>query len=219
MLVALRHVNQRWIITEQECRRAGFLIRPAARMRTDAPWGDRRTPPCDLPPVRRARARKHPAGPCSMRMSTHRAKLGARGRSPLEWFMPDAAQFTRARFDNTGLGTSMQAPARFLAGDAADLHDADAAAPVREPGPIANGSNYVLDGDRGGPPARGTTSRRSACRREVEVAVRRRLRSRRNCSASWGAVRRSSPSTAFRCPEQQDNATGGQRSAMISPRR
>src|ERR1700733_3204342 len=62
--------------------------------------------------------------------------------------MPDAAQFTLALFDSTGLGTSVQVPARVPVGDAADLHDADAAAPPREPGPIANGSNYVLDADR-----------------------------------------------------------------------
>ena len=62
--------------------------------------------------------------------------------------MPDAAQFTLALFDSTGLGTSVQAPARVPAADAADLHEADAESPPREPGPAANGSNYVLDGDR-----------------------------------------------------------------------
>ena len=62
--------------------------------------------------------------------------------------MPDAAQFTLALFDSTGLGTSVQAPARVHAADAADLHEADAEPPPREPGPTANGSNYVLDGDR-----------------------------------------------------------------------
>ncbi|HXQ21254.1 MAG TPA: hypothetical protein VN812_06230, partial [Candidatus Acidoferrales bacterium] len=62
--------------------------------------------------------------------------------------MPDAAQFTLALFDSTGLGTSVQAPARVPAADAADLHKADAESPPRESGPAANGSNYVLDGDR-----------------------------------------------------------------------
>ena len=62
--------------------------------------------------------------------------------------MPDAAQFTLALFDSTGLGTSVQVPARVPAGDAADLRDADAESPPREPAPVANGSNYVLDGDR-----------------------------------------------------------------------
>ena len=62
--------------------------------------------------------------------------------------MPDAAQFTLALFDSTGLGTSVQAPARVPAADAADLHEADAEPSLREPGPAANGSNYVLDGDR-----------------------------------------------------------------------
>ena len=62
--------------------------------------------------------------------------------------MPDAAQFTLALFDSTGLGTSVQAPARVPAADAADLHEANADSPPREPGPAANGSNYVLDGDR-----------------------------------------------------------------------
>ena len=62
--------------------------------------------------------------------------------------MPDAAQFTLALFDSTGLGTSVQAPARVHAADAADLHGADAEPSPREPGPTTNGSNYVLDGDR-----------------------------------------------------------------------
>ena len=62
--------------------------------------------------------------------------------------MPDAAQFTLALFDSTGLGTSVQAPARVPAADAADLQEADAEPSSREPGPIANGRNYVLDGDR-----------------------------------------------------------------------
>jgi hypothetical protein len=52
--------------------------------------------------------------------------------------MPDAAQFTLALFDSTGLGTSVQAPARVPAADAADLHDADAEAPPREPGPSSD---------------------------------------------------------------------------------
>ena len=43
--------------------------------------------------------------------------------------MPDAAQFTLALFDSTGLGTSVQAPARVHAADAADLHEADAESP------------------------------------------------------------------------------------------
>ena len=43
--------------------------------------------------------------------------------------MPDAAQFTLALFDSTGLGTSVQAPARVHAADAADLHEADAELP------------------------------------------------------------------------------------------
>ena len=62
--------------------------------------------------------------------------------------MPDAAQFTLALFDSTGLGTSVQAPTIVPTADAADLHEADTASPQREPGPAANGSNYVLDGDR-----------------------------------------------------------------------
>ena len=62
--------------------------------------------------------------------------------------MPDAAQFTLALFDSTGLGTSVQAPTIVPTADAADLHEADAASPQREPGPAASGSNYVLDGDR-----------------------------------------------------------------------
>ena len=62
--------------------------------------------------------------------------------------MPDAAQFTLALFDSTGLGTSVQAPARVHAADAADLHEADAEPSPREPGPTTNGSNYVLGGDR-----------------------------------------------------------------------
>jgi hypothetical protein len=43
--------------------------------------------------------------------------------------MPDAAQFTLALFDRTGLGASVQAPARVHAADAADLHEADAESP------------------------------------------------------------------------------------------
>ena len=62
--------------------------------------------------------------------------------------MPDAAQFTLALFDSTGLGTSVQAPARVHATDAADLHEADAELLPREPGAAADGSNYVLGGDR-----------------------------------------------------------------------
>ena len=62
--------------------------------------------------------------------------------------MPDAAQFTLALFDSTGLGTSVPATADVPARDAPDLNDADADLPPREPGPVANGSNYVLDGDR-----------------------------------------------------------------------
>jgi adenine-specific DNA methylase len=62
--------------------------------------------------------------------------------------MPDAAQFTLALFDSTGLGTSVQAPARVPAADAADSHEANADSLPREPGPAANGCNYVLDGDR-----------------------------------------------------------------------
>ena len=62
--------------------------------------------------------------------------------------MPDAAQFTLALFDSTGLGTSVQAPARVHAADAADLHEAAAEPSPREPGPTTNGSNYVLGGDR-----------------------------------------------------------------------
>ena len=90
--------------------------------------------------------------------------------------MPDAAQFTLALFDSTGLGTSVQVPARVPVGDAADLHDADAAAPPREPGPIANGSNYVLDADRA--LARGWVARArdniAAIRlsKEIEAAAR-----------------------------------------------
>ena len=44
MLVAVRHVERRRIITEAECRRAWLPNRPAARVRTDAPWCDRHTP-------------------------------------------------------------------------------------------------------------------------------------------------------------------------------
>ena len=44
MLVAVRHVERRRIITEPECRRAWLPNRPAARVRTDAPWCDRHTP-------------------------------------------------------------------------------------------------------------------------------------------------------------------------------
>jgi hypothetical protein len=62
--------------------------------------------------------------------------------------MPDAAQFTLALFDSTGLGTSVQAPAAVPAADAADLHEADTGSPPREPGPAAKGRNYVLAGDR-----------------------------------------------------------------------
>jgi hypothetical protein len=62
--------------------------------------------------------------------------------------MPDAAQFTLALFDSTGLGTSLQAPARVPAADAVDLHVADTEPSPRESGPATNGSNYVLDGDR-----------------------------------------------------------------------
>ena len=43
MLVAVRHVERRRIITEPECRRAWLPNRPAARVRTDAPWCDRHT--------------------------------------------------------------------------------------------------------------------------------------------------------------------------------
>jgi hypothetical protein len=80
--------------------------------------------------------------------------------------MPDAAQFTLALFDSTGLGTSVQAPARVPASDTAALHGADAESPPREPGSLANGSNYILDGDRA--LARGWIARpnnfRYACR-------------------------------------------------------
>lgn len=62
--------------------------------------------------------------------------------------MPDAAQFTLALFDSTSLGTSVQAPARVPAADTADLHDANAEPSPREPGPVTNGSNYVLASDR-----------------------------------------------------------------------
>ena len=62
--------------------------------------------------------------------------------------MPDAAQFTLALFDSTGLGTSVQPPADVLARDAPDLQDADAESPCCEPRPVANASNYVLDGNR-----------------------------------------------------------------------
>ena len=55
--------------------------------------------------------------------------------------MPDAAQFTLALFDSTGLGTSVQVPARVPAGDAADLHDAGVESPPCEHEPAANGSN------------------------------------------------------------------------------
>ena len=41
MLVAVRHVERRRIITEPECRRTWLSDRPAARVRTDAPWCDR----------------------------------------------------------------------------------------------------------------------------------------------------------------------------------
>ena len=42
MLVAVRHVERRRIITEAERRRAWLPNRPAARVRTDAPWCNRR---------------------------------------------------------------------------------------------------------------------------------------------------------------------------------
>jgi hypothetical protein len=90
--------------------------------------------------------------------------------------MPDAAQFTLALFDSTGLGTSVQVPARVPAVDAADLHDAAAAAPPREPGPIANGSNYVLDADRAlarGWVARARDNIAAIClSKEIEAAAR-----------------------------------------------
>jgi len=90
--------------------------------------------------------------------------------------MPDAAQFTLALFDSTGLGTSVQAPARVPAADAADLHEADTETSPRESGPVTNGSNYVLDGDRA--LARGWVTRArdniSAIRlsKEIEAAGR-----------------------------------------------
>ncbi len=62
--------------------------------------------------------------------------------------MPDAAQFTLALFDSTGLATSVQAPARVPAADAGDSHEVNANSPPREPGSAAKCSNYVLDGDR-----------------------------------------------------------------------
>jgi adenine-specific DNA methylase len=62
--------------------------------------------------------------------------------------MPDAAQFTLALFDSTGRGTSVLPPADVPARDAPDRQDADAESPSFETGPVANGSNYVLDGDR-----------------------------------------------------------------------
>ena len=43
MLVAVRHVERRRIITEPECRRAWLPNRPAARVRTEAPWRSRHT--------------------------------------------------------------------------------------------------------------------------------------------------------------------------------
>jgi hypothetical protein len=42
MLVAVRDVGRGRIITEPECRRARLSDRPAARVRTDAPWRNRR---------------------------------------------------------------------------------------------------------------------------------------------------------------------------------
>jgi adenine-specific DNA methylase len=62
--------------------------------------------------------------------------------------MPDAAQFTLALFDSTDLGTSVQAPARVRACDEPDLNAAAVELPPHEPGAAANGSNYILDGDR-----------------------------------------------------------------------
>jgi N12 class adenine-specific DNA methylase/adenine-specific DNA methylase len=62
--------------------------------------------------------------------------------------MPDAAQFTLALFDSTGLRTSVPAHTRVTARDTADLHEADAESAPCEPALAANGSNYVLDGDR-----------------------------------------------------------------------
>ena len=43
MLVAVRHVERRRIITEAKCRRAWFPNRPAARVQTNPPWCDRDT--------------------------------------------------------------------------------------------------------------------------------------------------------------------------------
>ena len=62
--------------------------------------------------------------------------------------MPDAAQFTLTLFDSTGLGTSVQPPTDVPVRDAPGLHDTGADLPPFETGPIANGCNYVLDGDR-----------------------------------------------------------------------
>jgi hypothetical protein len=62
--------------------------------------------------------------------------------------MADAAQFTLALFDSTGLGTSVPPPADLPAPDAPDPVDGDAESPPCERRPVANGSNYVLDGDR-----------------------------------------------------------------------
>ena len=118
----------------------------------------------------------------------------------------------------------MQVPARVPAGDAADLHDADAAAPAREPGPIANGSNYVLDADRA--LARGWVARArdniAAIRlsKEIEAAGRAPTldeQAQLLRFVGFGA-HRARPELLSAARSDRVTATGGQRSAMISPR-
>jgi hypothetical protein len=59
--------------------------------------------------------------------------------------MPDAAQFTLALFDSTGLGTSVQAPARAPSGDTAGLQEADAETPPHGPEPAVPGFGIGLN--------------------------------------------------------------------------
>ena len=138
--------------------------------------------------------------------------------------MPDAAQFTLALFDSTGLGTSVQAPARAPAADVADLHEADAEPSLPEPGPAANGSNYVLAGDRA--LTRGWIARArdniAAIRlsKEIEAAGRAPTHEEQAQLLRFvGFGPPNLPRTAFRCRERRDTARDGKRSVVISPPR
>jgi len=138
--------------------------------------------------------------------------------------MPDAAQFTLALFDSTGLGTSVQAPATVPAADAADFHEADAESPPRDSGPVTNGSNYVLDGDRA--LARGWVARArdniAAIRlsKEIEAAGRAPTHEEQAQLLRFvGFGPPNLPRTAFRCRERRDTARDGKRSVVISPPR